>query len=169
MEKAPRASSANEEDALTDNSSVAEAPQSRETSAIIPEDFPEALAKKMAKSRAENLNIPTEPIEDTPPKKSHKLLWIILVVLFVALAGGSVAYYFLIYNNPVYCAHSILLSAPCPASSEPTESVATQEPAKTVKPAEELPKNLFSSFRRRTQVRSRRFRAHFLRANSQRR
>lgn len=102
------------------------------------EDSPEALAKKMAKTRAEKLEIPTEPTEDEPKKKSHKVLWIILAVSFVLLSGGAVAYYFLIYQNPAFCGHQFLPAVSC---AEPEQAVETPAPETTpVEPAEELPK-----------------------------
>ncbi len=107
-----------------------------------PSDTPEALAQKIAKSRADNLEIPTEPItEGTSGKKSHKALWITLVIVLLVILGGGVAYYFLIYQNPAYCHHQFLPAAPCvepeQTSSEPADTAETSE---TVEPTEELPK-----------------------------
>jgi len=99
----------------------------------------EALAKKIAKSRADKLEIPTKPAEDPKPKKSHKVLWIILAVVFVLLLGGGAAYYFLIYQNPVYCNHRFLPATPCAEPETATETPAP-EPSNTAEPAEELPK-----------------------------
>lgn len=60
------------------------------------ETYEEAFAKKLAKSRAENLNVGKLETEDQ--KKSKKTLIISLVAVFVLLLGGAAAYYFLVFR-----------------------------------------------------------------------
>ncbi|MBQ3294010.1 DUF3048 domain-containing protein, partial [Candidatus Saccharibacteria bacterium] len=58
--------------------------------------YEEAFAKKLAKSRVENLNV--GKLETPEEKKSKKILIISLVAVFVLLLGGAAGYYFLVYK-----------------------------------------------------------------------
>ena len=58
--------------------------------------YEEAFAKKLAKSRVENLNV--GKLETEEQKKSKKTLIICLISAFVLLLGGAAAYYFVIYK-----------------------------------------------------------------------
>lgn len=72
--------------------SIVEEPEASEE----PETPEEAAAKKMAKSRVENLKLPKRTPEQ---KKSRKILIICLIIGFILLAGGGgAAYYFLVYK-----------------------------------------------------------------------
>ena len=59
--------------------------------------YAEAFAKKLAKERVENLNLP----KDTPEeKKSKRTLIIVLSLVGIILLGSGLALYFLVLNKP---------------------------------------------------------------------
>ena len=58
--------------------------------------YEEAFAKKLAKSRVENLNV--GKLETEEEKKSKKILIISLIAVFALLIGGAAGYYFAIYK-----------------------------------------------------------------------
>ena len=80
-------------------------------------DNPEELAKKLAKSRVENLKLPKESPKE---KQSKKSLIITLSLVFVLLIGGGFATYYFFLNKPS-----------TQTTVEEPEEIATPTPDKT--------------------------------------
>ena len=86
------------------------------------QDSPEELAKKMAKSRVEHLELPKETPEE---KQSKKALIITLSIVAFVLIGGGLAAYFLFLNKP---AEEASVETPPEETIDPIPTKTEEEP-----------------------------------------
>lgn len=86
------------------------------------QDSPEELAKKMAKSRVDNLELPKETPEE---KQSKKALIITLSIVAFVLIGGGLAAYFLFLNKP---AEEASVETPQEETIDPIPTKTEEEP-----------------------------------------